>query len=208
MQIEGHCCYNMWWGVFLVASFPGFPRSFFLLFFGWHLVQYTEAEDCEKWERPGNTYHMNDVWWTRSGRGRGGACPSTTSCAMDDRDRWSRSCEHLTWDPVYHWSARWWSLVRYLNVDPPGPLHVHLASTRRHSCDKCSQVFPVFHALSLLCIILNANQRAKYGGALVMKLFFSYALPRLQPVLELHGLPLATIFMRSWIVWFGWDEIE
>ena len=27
-----------------------------------------EAEGCEKRGRPGNTYHVNDVRWTRSGR--------------------------------------------------------------------------------------------------------------------------------------------
>jgi len=28
-----------------------------------------EAEEREKRGRPGNTYHMNDVWWTYGGRG-------------------------------------------------------------------------------------------------------------------------------------------
>ena len=27
-----------------------------------------EAEEREKRGRPGNTYHVNDVWWTRGGR--------------------------------------------------------------------------------------------------------------------------------------------
>ena len=47
-----------------------------------------------------------------------------------------------------------------MNPSPP----VHLGSTRRHSRDRCSQAFPVFHALPLPCIILNANQRTKKRG--------------------------------------------
>ena len=44
----------------------------------------------------------------------------------------------------------------------PLPPYVHLASTRRHSHDRCSQAFPVFVcALPPPCIILNANRRTK-----------------------------------------------
>ena len=47
----------------LVASFlHGLPR-FFLLFGLCSVYQYFEAEERKKWERPGNTYHMNDVMW-------------------------------------------------------------------------------------------------------------------------------------------------
>ena len=52
-----------------------------------------EAEEREKRGRPGNTYHVNDVWWTRGGRrgggggGGGGRCPSANSCAINDRAR-------------------------------------------------------------------------------------------------------------------------
>ena len=41
------------------------------------------------------------------------------------------------------------------------PLYVHLASTRRHSRDKCSQAFHVFRALPPQYNILNANRRTK-----------------------------------------------
>ena len=53
-----------------LASFPGLPR---FLFFGLRSVEYTEAEEREKRGRPGNTYHVNDVRWTRGGRRGGGA---------------------------------------------------------------------------------------------------------------------------------------
>ena len=52
-----------------LASFPGLPR---FLFFGLRSVLYTEAEEREKRGRPGNTYHVNDVRWTRGGRRGGG----------------------------------------------------------------------------------------------------------------------------------------
>ena len=50
------------------------------------------------------------------------------------------------------------------------PPYVHLASTRRHSRDKCSQAFPVFRALPPPYIILNANRRTKNGVGLGTRL--------------------------------------
>ena len=38
-------------------------------------------------------------------------------------------------------------------------------STRHHSGDRGCQAFPEFHALPLLCIILNEIQRTKTGEA-------------------------------------------
>ena len=50
-----------------IASFPGLPR---FLFFRFRSV--AEVEEHEKRGRPGKTYHVNDVWWTRGGcRGEG-----------------------------------------------------------------------------------------------------------------------------------------
>ena len=45
-------------------------------------------------------------------------------------------------------------------------------STWRHSRDEWDQAFPVFRALLLPCIILNANQRTKTGGGLGTRLLF------------------------------------
>ena len=47
---------------FNLALFPGLPH---FLFFS---LRHTEAEECEKQGSPGNTYHVNDVWWTWGGR--------------------------------------------------------------------------------------------------------------------------------------------
>ena len=52
----------------------------------------------------------------------------------------------------------------------PLPPYVHLASTRRHSCDSCSQAFPVFATLPLL----NANRRTENGGGLGTRLIVLY----------------------------------
>ena len=47
----------------------------------------------------------------------------------------------------------------------PLPPYIHLAFIRHHPCDRCSQAFPIFLlVIPLLHIILNANQRMKYGG--------------------------------------------
>ena len=59
------------------------------------------------------------------------------------------------------------SMVFVVGHRPP---YVHLASTRRHSRDKCSQAFPVFRALLPPCIILNANRRTKNGVGLGTRL--------------------------------------
>ena len=52
----------------------------------------------------------------------------------------------------------------------PLPPYVHLASTRCHSRDRCSQAFPVFRTLVLPCIILNKNRRTKNRGGLGTRL--------------------------------------
>ena len=56
----------------------------------------------------------------------------------------------------------------YLNIAPSPLCHfcVHLASTWRHTRDGWDQAFPVFRALPLPCIILNANRRTKIGWGL------------------------------------------
>ena len=48
-----------------VPSFPGLPR-----FCSAVCVQYNTRKwkNSKKWGRPGNTYHVNDVWWMRGGR--------------------------------------------------------------------------------------------------------------------------------------------
>ena len=44
------------------------------------------------------------------------------------------------------------------------PPYIHLAFTRRHSRDRCSQAFPIFRTHPLPCIILNENRRKKKRG--------------------------------------------
>ena len=59
-----------------IALFPGLPRFFF---FGLRSVWYTEVEELERRGRPGNTYHVNDDWWTWGGR-RGGGVHIQITC--------------------------------------------------------------------------------------------------------------------------------
>ena len=49
----------------------------------------------------------------------------------------------------------------------PLPPYVHLASTKRHSRDRCSQAFPVFCTLPLPCITKTEKQN---GGGLGTRL--------------------------------------
>ena len=35
---------------------------------------------------------------------------------------WTSGNLAIVWGPSYHWSTRWWSLVRYLNVAPSPPM--------------------------------------------------------------------------------------
>ena len=78
-----------------------------------------------------------------------------------------RSCE-----PQESWLSLERSMMKSSTLFERGPLppYVHLASTRRHSRDRCSQAFPVFRALLLPCIILNENRRTKNGGGLGTRL--------------------------------------
>ena len=108
-----------------LASFPVLP-----LFFCSSVCVYTEVEEPRKtgkpWEHLSCEWHLVDV---------GGPCPSTNSCAINDRASFllvkSSTVDLMNvWGPDYCWNTQWWSLVHYLNVDPspPCPLHVHQMS--------------------------------------------------------------------------------
>ena len=66
----------------LSISLVTIPPCF--LFFSLH-VQYKEAEECEKWGRPGSTYHVNDVQWMQG-------VPSTRNRA---HTMWELTCAKL-----------------------------------------------------------------------------------------------------------------
>ena len=61
----------------------------------------------------------------------------------------------------------------------PLPPYVHLAYTKRHSRDRCSQAFPIFHALPLpwtknfpdLFPLYSAVNNRKLGGGLATNSF-------------------------------------
>ena len=55
--------------IYLTISLVPRPPPFFCSSV---FVQYNTRKRCEKRGRPGNTYHVNDVWWTRGGRMGGG----------------------------------------------------------------------------------------------------------------------------------------
>ena len=88
---------------------------------------------------------MNDILWTRGGR-RGAGAQLQPPCAVSHRASFL-PVELSTVDlmnvrgPDYRWSTRWWSLVCFWTWAPP----FLLASTKRHSRDRCSQALHVFH---------------------------------------------------------------
>ena len=116
------------------------------------------------------------------------------------------------------------------------PHHVHLASTWHHSGDEFSQAFHVFFTtLSLLCIIVNANQRAKNRDSLGTRLYILVfpspdtshpeGLPREQRTrkrqslfklvpcgvfteIYLLAISLLSHYLASWGPWFLWPLPE
>ena len=52
------CC------LFSTTSSDGGTGSSLFLLFSLCFVQYTEAEERQKWERAGYAYHVNEVRWT------------------------------------------------------------------------------------------------------------------------------------------------
>ena len=83
---------------------------------------------------------------------------------LTDQAEYSWSCERLGSCLATEHSMMKSSTLFYEFECGPLPPYVHLASTWRHSRDKCSQAFPVFRALPPPCIILNANRRTKKWG--------------------------------------------
>ena len=133
-----------------VVLFSGLPQFCSLVCIQYNVQKRKGSEKCG---RPRNTYHMNDVWWMRGGC-RGDIAHLQTH-VINNRASFLQvklSTVDLVniWDPGYHWSTRWWSPVRYLNVGPSllrSP-HIHQKncnsthwwSTRCHSHDR--PVFP------------------------------------------------------------------
>ena len=83
----------------------------------------------------------------------------------------------------------------------PLPPYVQLTSTWRHSRDRCSQAFPVFRTLPLLCIILNANWRTKNGGGLGTRLVIIHSFDTILyvKVKSLAEYQLIIAFFMCWI---------
>ena len=82
------------------------PPLFFVLWFAFSII-HGSRRAAKKRGSPGNTYHVNDVWWTRGGR-RGGRGTHSNNvlefiieCSNDSQDpRRSRDCQYSTLPPV------------------------------------------------------------------------------------------------------------
>ena len=89
-------------------------------------------------------------------------CNKRQSKFLTSEVEYCRSCE-----PQESWLSLEHSMMKSSTLFERRPLppYVHLTSTRCHSCDRCSQAFPIFHALPLPCIILKETKERKMGEA-------------------------------------------
>ena len=104
----------------------------------------------EKWGRPVNTYHKNDVRWMRSGP-RGGQCLTTSTCTKNLRAsffftgqvEYSQSYEHLE-----SCLAMERSMMKSSTLFECGPLPPTSTALRPPDIihAMCSQAFPNFFA--------------------------------------------------------------
>ena len=98
-------------------------------------IQYNarKRKGSEKCGRPRNTYHMNDVWWMRGGCS--GDIAHLQTHVINNRAsevEYYRSCEHLvSWLSLEH-SMKSSTLFECGSLLRPP--HIHLESTRCHSC--------------------------------------------------------------------------
>ena len=137
------------------------------------------AEEYEKRGRPANTYHMNDIWLTWSGRR--GAVPIYKLCATNDRASFlpvKSSTVGLmsVWSSGCHWSTWWWKSSTFFECGPLPP-YVHLASTGCQSHDRCSQAFPVFFLCSSASVYYTERKpksKKKNGGGLGTRLMQAF----------------------------------
>ena len=84
-----------------VASLVPRPPPFFVLRFASSIIH--RSGRAQKTGRPGNTYHVNDVRWTRGGCSRVGHCPISSTGAINLRV----SFLPVKRDLVNVWSLAW-----------------------------------------------------------------------------------------------------
>ena len=152
------------------ASLVPRPPPFIVLRFSFSIIHGSRRarKTGKAWEHLSREWRLVDARWTYGGRGprSNNALDFIIECSNDSQDSWGSQYWQNSTSLVRN------SLYRLLHelVDGQCPPYVHLASTRCHSRDRCSQAFPVFCALPLLCIILNENRRTKNGGGLGTRL--------------------------------------
>ena len=158
----------------MVASFPGLPRH---LFFSLRSVVEQREKTGKAWEHLSHEWCLVDARWTLGGGG-----PNLTNSCIIHKVSFlpvESSIVDLmnVWSPGHRWSARWWSLVGYLNVDPAPtstlcpPDVIHVIGILR------PRLF--FAAFPLPC--MNANWKTKNwwrpGNKATTTLYDTVALP-------------------------------
>ena len=111
-----------------------------------------EAEEGRKWGKPGSIVHVSDIRWTGGGCwGVGPIANSATSLSS-----WLGLSASLLVEALLCYRQLCLTVFLNLLAVGPRPSYVHSMSTVTHVMNA-----PCFVTLVLLCIIVNANQRAK-----------------------------------------------
>ena len=137
------------------------------------LFAFTTIHGNRRLAKMGKAWEHSSHGWTWGGRvGGEGEKPifkyvrnKLESKFLTSQDEYSFDHANV-WSPKLRWSARMDDPMHCFGSWAPPP-YVHLVSTWHHSCDECSQAFPVLHQP---CIIVNEN-----GRGLGMKLWYNNA---------------------------------
>ena len=141
-----------------VALFPGLPHL--------RSQQYTASEERG---RPGSIHQVNDVRWTRDGRRGGGAQLPKQRTGSSIRALYrSFVLQTLAWSRLpTRLDSKKNAFKFSIGPFPPPSRPPHI-----HSCDECSQAFPVFFCQSSAPVhYCECKRKIKMGGGLGTRLY-------------------------------------
>ena len=136
-----------------------------------------EAEEREKWGRPGLIHHVSDVRWTQGGRendvrGRGPTTKKKRHWIIRSSALRSSGLKTLLWSKLLAFTSKKlafgvYSLHIWISAPPLASTHV-MDETR-------PSLFLIFALFRFRVIMLNANRRTKNGGGLATRLDLTWA---------------------------------
>ena len=163
----------------MLTSLVPRPSPFFVLRFAFSIIQ---KRATKKRGRPGLIHHVSDVRWTRGGhendvREEGPNHKKQRTGSYVWVLYHSSGLKTLAWSKLLAFTGKKLTFEVYL-------LHIWMlappaTSPHVHSRDGWDQAFPVFCALPLPCIILNANRRTKTVEAWERGYMLTFLTPQL-----------------------------